>query len=79
MLASHEFHFEDPAKAVNELDGLCATLWKYGMISDFVLDSIYRVLGKLHEKEVKNIVKKQGAEGLGIDLYPGDLIGSIKE
>jgi hypothetical protein len=79
MLGSHDFRFEDPVKAIKELDGLCATMWKYGMVSDFVLGSIYQVFGRLHDKELKKIIKQQGAERLGIDLYPGDLIDSIKD
>lgn len=64
MLGSHDFRFEDPVKAIKELDELCATMWKYGMVSDFVLGSIYQVFGRLHEKELKKLSSSKVQKGL---------------
>ena len=62
MLSTFNFQINDSKETISELEGLIFKLERYGLISEFVLNTIFNVFHVIYKKEIKAYVKKHSPE-----------------
>ena len=83
MLSTFNFQINDSKETISELEGLIFKLERYGLISEFVLNTIFNVFHVIYKKEIKAYVKKHSPENEELlfnqDFYCTDIFEQVKD
>ena len=83
MLSTFNFQINDSKETISDLEGLIFKLERYGLISEFVLNTIFNVFHVIYKKEIKAYVKKHSPENEELlfnqDFYCTDIVEQVKD
>jgi hypothetical protein len=83
MLSTFNFQINDSKETISELEGLIFKLERYGLISEFVLNTIFNVFHVIYKKEIKAYVKRHSPENEELlfnqDFYCTDIVEQVKD
>ena len=83
MLSTFNFQINDSKETISDLEGLIFKLERYGLISEFVLNTIFNVFHVIYKKEIKAYVKKHSPENEELlfnqDFYCTDIFEQVKD
>ena len=83
MLSTFNFQINDSKETISDLEGLIFKLERYGLISEFVLNTIFNVFHVIYKKEIKAYVKRHSPENEELlfnqDFYCTDIVEQVKD
>ena len=83
MLSTFNFQINDSKETISDLEGLIFKLERYGLISEFVLNTIFNVFHVISKKEIKAYVKRHSPENEELlfnqDFYCTDIVEQVKD